>query len=143
MVTGKELLSGFFLFKNHEALFSTGSVFQILRVFVFFVLSTAFCEQIRTNFPPDLSEKIRPCFGWSRSCTFLYVILWNGVFYFKKVILGGRFKREGAYVYLRLIHVDIWQKPTQGYKAVILQLNRNKFFLKRTKGIKHVETLLD
>jgi len=25
----------------------------------------------------------------------------------------GRFKREGTYVYLWLIHVDVWQKPTQ------------------------------
>ena len=24
----------------------------------------------------------------------------------------GRFKREGTYVYLWLIHVDVWQKPT-------------------------------
>jgi len=28
--------------------------------------------------------------------------------------VGGRFKREGTYVlYLWLIHVDVWQKPTQ------------------------------
>ena len=26
--------------------------------------------------------------------------------------MGGKFKREGTYVYLWLIHVDIWQKPT-------------------------------
>ena len=26
--------------------------------------------------------------------------------------MGGRFKREGTYVYLWLIHVDIWQKAT-------------------------------
>ena len=31
-------------------------------------------------------------------------------------------QREGIYVYLQLIHVDIWQKPTQYYKAIILQL---------------------
>ena len=31
-------------------------------------------------------------------------------------------KREGTHVYLWLIHVDVWQKPTQFYKAVILQL---------------------
>ena len=36
--------------------------------------------------------------------------------------VGGRRKREGTYIYLWLIHVDIWQKPTQYYKAVILQL---------------------
>ena len=34
--------------------------------------------------------------------------------------VGGRFKREGTYVYLWLIHVDIWQKPTQHCKAIIL-----------------------
>ena len=44
---------------------------------------------------------------------------------------GGRgFKREGTHVYLCLIHVDVWQKPTQHYKAIILQLKINK--LKQT-----------
>jgi len=41
-----------------------------------------------------------------------------------------RFKREGTYVYLWLIYVDIWQKPTKYCKAIILQLKINKF-LKR------------
>ena len=27
--------------------------------------------------------------------------------------VGGRFKREGTYVHLWLIHNDVWQKPTQ------------------------------
>ena len=27
--------------------------------------------------------------------------------------VGGKLKREGTYVYLCLIHVDVWQKPTQ------------------------------
>ena len=40
---------------------------------------------------------------------------------------GGNFKREGIYVYLWLIHVDIWQKPRQYYKAIIFQLKRNFF----------------
>ena len=35
---------------------------------------------------------------------------------------GGRFKREGTYVYLWLIHVGIWQKITKFCKAIILQL---------------------
>ena len=26
--------------------------------------------------------------------------------------VGGRFKREGTYVYPWVIHVDVWQKPT-------------------------------
>ena len=29
---------------------------------------------------------------------------------------------EDTYVYLWLIHVDVWQKPTQYCKAIILQL---------------------
>ena len=27
--------------------------------------------------------------------------------------IGGKSKREGTYVYLWLIPVDVWQKPTQ------------------------------
>ena len=27
--------------------------------------------------------------------------------------MGGRFKREETYVYLQLMHVDVWQKQTQ------------------------------
>ena len=33
---------------------------------------------------------------------------------------------QGTYVYLRLIHVDIWQKPTKFCKAIILQLKTKK-----------------
>ena len=39
--------------------------------------------------------------------------------------VGGRFKREETYVHLWLIRVDVWQKPTQYYKAIILQLKIN------------------
>jgi len=35
--------------------------------------------------------------------------------------MGGRVKREGTYMYLWLIHFDIWQKTTQFGKAMILQ----------------------
>ena len=45
--------------------------------------------------------------------------------------VGERFKKEGIYVYLWLIHVDIWHKPIQYCKAIILQLNINKFKLKK------------
>ena len=38
--------------------------------------------------------------------------------------------REWTYLYLWLIHADIWQKPTQYCKAIILQLRINKIFLK-------------
>ena len=40
---------------------------------------------------------------------------WDGV--------GGG--REGTYVYLWLIHADVWQKPTQYCKAIVLQLKIN------------------
>ena len=46
--------------------------------------------------------------------------------------MGGRLKREGIYVYLWLIPVDVWQKPAQFYKAIIHQLQSKlikKFFL--------------
>ena len=43
---------------------------------------------------------------------------------------AGRLKREGTYVYLGLIHVDIWQKPTQYCKAIIFQLKINKLIFK-------------
>ena len=40
--------------------------------------------------------------------------------------MGGRFEREKTHVYLWLIHVDVWQKPTQYCKAIILTLRINK-----------------
>ena len=32
----------------------------------------------------------------------------------------GRFKRKGIFVYLWLIHVAVWQKPTPHCKEIIL-----------------------
>ena len=43
--------------------------------------------------------------------------------------VGERVKREGTYVYLWLIHADVWQKPTQCVKQ--LSFNRKK--KKKTK----------
>ena len=40
--------------------------------------------------------------------------------------VGGGFKREETYVHLWLIHVDVWQKPTQYCKAIILQLKKQQ-----------------
>ena len=43
---------------------------------------------------------------------------------------------EGTQVYLWLIRVDVWQKPTQYCKAIILQLEEKKsecIFLKGEK----------
>ena len=41
---------------------------------------------------------------------------------------GGMFKGEGTHLYLLLIHVDVWQKPTQYCKANIFRL---KIYLKK------------
>ena len=35
--------------------------------------------------------------------------------------MGWRFQREGTYVFLWLIRVDVWQKPAQYFEANILQ----------------------
>ena len=42
--------------------------------------------------------------------------------------VGRRFKRERTYVYLWLIHVDVWQKPTQycNYPSIKNKLRKNK-----------------
>ena len=40
--------------------------------------------------------------------------------------VGGRFEREGTYIYLWPVHVDVWQKPTQFCKAIILQFKKNE-----------------
>ena len=40
--------------------------------------------------------------------------------------VGGKFKKKGTYVYLWLIHVAVWQKPTQYCKAIIIQVKINK-----------------
>ena len=39
---------------------------------------------------------------------------------------GGRKVLEGGDIYLWLIHVVVWQKPTQYCKAIILQLKLSK-----------------
>ena len=60
----------------------------------------------------------------------------------------GRFKREGTYVYLRLIHVVVWAKPTQYCKAIILQLKinnkkapKNKYHIDESKKKKNVKAI--
>ena len=40
--------------------------------------------------------------------------------------LGWGFKREGTHAHPWLICVDVWQRPTQYCKAIILQLKINK-----------------
>ena len=41
--------------------------------------------------------------------------------------MGAKVGREGAWVYLWLILVDVWQKTTKFRKAIILQLKKNVF----------------
>ena len=58
---------------------------------------------------------------------------------------GRRFKREGTYVYLWLIHVDVWQKPSQ-YCNYPLIKNKTEKSIIRKKCVKknlapHVPTI--
>ena len=48
--------------------------------------------------------------------------------------MGGHFKKEGTYVYLWLIHLDMWQKPAQHYKAITLQFKINTFLKSNRKN---------
>jgi len=58
--------------------------------------------------------------------------------------LGGRFKREGIYVYLWLIHFLVRQKATQHCKAIILQLTMNfkKYKIERNDNSQSRRTYL-
>ena len=72
-----------------------------------------------------------PCVKWIASGDLLcdsgssnwcsVTTLWGGVV--GKV--GGKFKMEWTYVYLWLIHADVWQRPTEYGKVIILQLKIN------------------
>ena len=42
-----------------------------------------------------------------------------------RIVLGRKVHNEGTYVYLWLIYVDIWQKPTQDCQTIIVQLKIN------------------
>jgi len=56
--------------------------------------------------------------------TWCSVTTWRGEMVWE---VGERFRREGTCVYLWLILVDVWQKPTLYCKAFILHLKINKF----------------
>ena len=53
--------------------------------------------------------------------------------------MGGRLRREGTYLYIRLIHVDVCQKTTKFYKTIVLQL-KNKQSQKQTNKKPHTFT---
>ena len=44
--------------------------------------------------------------------------------------MEGEFRREGTYIYLWLIPIDVWQKPMQYCKATNFQLKKNFFKVK-------------
>jgi len=60
---------------------------------------------------------------WHRKASVLWqlrrmgwAVRWRGA--------GGSFGRKRTYVYLWLIHVDVWERPTQYWRAIILQLRQ-------------------
>ena len=53
----------------------------------------------------------------------------------KNIDLFKKFKREGTYVCLWLIHADIWQKTTKFCKAIILQFKKKRIL--EIKGTVH------
>ena len=55
-----------------------------------------------------------------------YLEGWDGVGDGREVQEGG-----DTYVDLWLIHVDVWQKPTQYCQAIILQLKINTFKIEK------------
>ena len=58
--------------------------------------------------------------GSSNRVLYDNLVGWDGVGH------GREIQEGGAYVYLWLIHVDIWQKPTQYYQGITRQLKINK-----------------
>ena len=57
--------------------------------------------------------------------------------------MGQQFRREGTYLYLWLIHVDIEQKPIQYCKATILQLKVNTLKKKKKECIPGYRVIYD
>ena len=59
---------------------------------------------------------------------------------------GREVNKEGTYVYLWLIYVDVWQKPTHYCEAIIFQLKINRYEKEqkikknRTKARAHTHT---
>ena len=64
------------------------------------------------------------------SSRYLYTSIHSSIIHKRQKVeaMRGRYKREGTYVCLWLIHIDVWQKSTHYCKAVILQLKINNFF---------------
>ena len=50
------------------------------------------------------------------------LVLWDNLEDGVRREVRGGFRMEGIYVYLGPIHIDVWQKPSQYCKVIILQL---------------------
>ena len=50
------------------------------------------------------------------------LVLWDNSEGWVGEVIGRRVQDGGTHVYLWLIHVDVWQKPPQYCKVIILQL---------------------
>ena len=67
-------------------------------------------------------------------------LLWTKLYRLNQMNKKGHMR--GTYVYLWLTHIDVWQKPTQYCKAIILQLKINKIFLKGIYSFKKNSPIL-
>ena len=56
--------------------------------------------------------------------------------------MGGRSRREGTWVCLWLILVDVWQKTTKFYKAITFQLKNNKKHFSFWTGVQWMRSAL-
>ena len=54
--------------------------------------------------------------------------------------VGGRFRREGVYVYMELSHLVVQQKLTQHCKSAILQSKKKNYMV--TKNAIFIHTLI-
>ena len=54
--------------------------------------------------------------------------------------VGERLKREGTYIYQWLIHVDVWQKPTQycNYPSIKNKLRKKIHYCERKMSVSKV-----
>ena len=81
-------------------------------------------EGLSAKFVPDFQTYPRRCFYLKSHLKSIVTCdnlegWWDG-------LGGGReVQGEGTYIYLWLIHVDTWQKPTRYCKAITLQLKIN------------------
>ena len=57
------------------------------------------------------------------------------------VVVGERFKKEGTYIYLWLIHIVVRQKPTH-YNYSSIKNNILRIWMEKRKRRKHTKMLM-